>query len=222
MRRAPIRLDHRRRRTGNAAKRSSRILASGEQRKVFARPDRASDRAMTQISSERIASIEARKHELAQAMSAPRPRARRVRPPVQGLCRDRAGGRRGARSAPAARRARGARRPRRRPGRRSRAQGDGACRGGRHPPALAARRARIGDQAAAARFGRRSRRDARGARRDRRRRGRTVRGRAAADVPALRRTAGLEVRVDLRQRIGGRRLQGSDRLDQPASACSPN
>ena len=43
---------------------------------------------MTQISSERIALIEARKHELAQAMSRAEPGARRIRPAVEGLCRD--------------------------------------------------------------------------------------------------------------------------------------
>ena len=151
-----------------------------------------------------------------------RPRARRIRPPVQGLCGDRAGRQRRARSAPAARRARGARRPGPRPRGRAGAQGNGGRRGRGDPPQAAARRARAGGQIAAARRRRRPRGDARGSRRDRRRRGRVVRRRPAAHVPALRRRAGLEVRIDQRQRGRAWRLQGSDRLDQRAAACSPS
>ncbi len=75
------------------------------------------DPPMTHISSERIASIEARKHELQQAMSAPDLSRRRIRAAVEGLCRDRAGRCGRARGSAAARRARGAERHRRRPDR---------------------------------------------------------------------------------------------------------
>ena len=67
-----------------------------------ARPGAA--RVMTRISAERIAAIEARREELQAAMSRRRSRAGAVRQALQGLCRDRAGRRRGERGAAAARR----------------------------------------------------------------------------------------------------------------------
>jgi hypothetical protein len=69
--------------SSSAAKAQVKDLAStGEQRGAVALDLLAARRCarMTSISAERIAQIEARREELQAAMSAPRPRARRVRP----------------------------------------------------------------------------------------------------------------------------------------------
>ncbi|CAA9516183.1 MAG: Peptide chain release factor 1, partial [uncultured Sphingomonas sp.] len=142
------------------------------------------------------------------------PAARRVRAAVQGLCGDRAGCRRRPRSPPPARRAAGAQRPGCRPVRRNRAARNGGSRGGGHPRQVARGRTRARRAPAPARRRRRAASHARSARRHRRRRGGAVRGRPAADVPAVRRNPGLAVRTDLGKRVRNRRLQGGGRLDQ--------
>ena len=147
-----------------------------------------------------------RRHRGAQGRAAERDvgarsRARGVRAPVQGLCRDRAGRRGGARGAAAARRARraaGLVDDRRRRAGAARDGGRGAAeRSSRKLPeaerALALKL--LPRDAADERAG-----DARDPRRHRRRRGRPVRRRPAAHVPALCRGQGLAVRADLGER----------------------
>ena len=209
---------HRRRGGGEGVSRSRRA----EQRaagRACARPC-APDR-MTSISAERIAAIEARREELQNAMSAPDARARGVRPAVQGLCRDRAGRRGGARGAAAARRARACSTEmladaERRDARRWRPRRCDEL----QPQLPEAERALalklLPRDAADERAG-----DARDPRRHRRRRGGPVRRRPVPHVPALCREPGLAGRDHLGQRRPRSAASRKWSPRSPARACSP-
>ena len=105
-------------------------------------------------------------------------------------------------------------------GRRSRDEGAGGGGALRAEGAAAGARAPGPAHAAAEGRGRREERHPRGPRRHRRRRGGAVRGRPVPHVPALRRAARLEVRDHGARRHRHRRLQGGDRRDHRAAACS--
>ena len=148
-------------------------------------------------------------------MARAEPRARRVRTLVQGLCGDRAGRGGSARSAAASRRARGVDRHAPRSCGRARAQGNGRG-GSRRDPAQAARMRSARWRSSCCRATRRTTapRCSRCAPARAATRRRCSPAICCACTSASPKSQRLAIRADLRQRVGSRRLQGSDRLDQ--------